>query len=589
MRSAEANARPQAAGVAEARVAAGVRPPAEREPEIPERPALAPDVELKGEMTESAFKEPPWLIERGGRYIQVSKLLYHVAEQANGERGLEEIAAGVSAATGRRVTADNVRQLAANLIRSGVLRKADGSVVGTGKGEGARSPLAVNMRMAMLSPRFIEPVTAVLQVLYRPPIVLAVLALAGLAQAWLYLVHGVGGSIHQAVYTPALMLAVLAVIVVAAAFHEFGHAAALRYGGGRVKGMGAGLYIVYPAFYTDVTDNYRLPRWSRVRTDLGGFYFNIIFALAVMGLWVLTRWEFLLLIVVLINLEIIHQLLPFVRLDGYWTLADVTGIPDFFSQVKPFFRSLLPSWVPISDGPKLPELKTWAKLFFVAYLLVTIPLLLFLLFLAIRAVPRILATLLDSLGKHGAAFTQSFGSGDTVATVAAAAQVVIVLLPTFGLAFLFYSLGRRVATKVWRWSAGSTAKRAVAAMGAVAAVALLAFLWAPQLILPGAPPFGAPGHPLTGLIQFEPIRPGERFTVGEVVAATAPREDGGQPPGSQPAGEGGPGPAGPGGVPAPTLPGPDANPSLPAPNLPVPDASLPLPVSPSPSPALPSP
>ncbi|MDQ3871258.1 MAG: hypothetical protein M3301_06550, partial [Chloroflexota bacterium] len=447
--SAQADARPRAAAVAAPPQAA--QPAAERELEVPERPALAPAVELKGEMTESAFKEPPWLIERDGRYIQVSKLLYQVAEQANGQRTLAEIATAVSTATGRRVTPDNVRQLAASLIRSGVLRSADGSVVGTaGKGDRARSPLAVNMRMAMLSPRFIEPVTAVLQVLYRPPIVLAVLALAGLAQAWLYVAHGVGGSIHQAVYTPALMLAVLGVIVLAAAFHECGHAAALRYGGGRVKGMGAGLYIVYPAFYTDVTDNYRLPRWSRVRTDVGGFYFNILFVLAVMGLWILTRWEFLLLVVVLINLEIIHQLLPFVRLDGYWTLADITGIPDFFSQIGPFVRSLLPSSVPISRARRLPELKTWAKVFFLAYVLVTIPLLVFLLFLAIRAVPRIVATLLDSLGKHGSALAQSLGSGDGLGTIAAAAQAVLVLLPTLGLAFLFYSLGRRAAMKASR-------------------------------------------------------------------------------------------------------------------------------------------
>ena len=90
--------------------------------------------------------------------------------------------------------------------------------------------------------------------------------------------------------------------------------------------MGVGIYLVYPAFYTDVSDNYRLGRWGRVRTDLGGFYFNLIFVLGVMALYVATGYEFLLLIVMLINFEIIHQLLPFVRLDGYWVLADITGM-----------------------------------------------------------------------------------------------------------------------------------------------------------------------------------------------------------------------------------------------------------------------
>ena len=38
--------------------------------------------------------------------------------------------------------------------------------------------------------------------------------------------------------------------------------------------MGTGLYLVWPAFYTDVTDSYRLGRAGRLRTDLGGLYFN---------------------------------------------------------------------------------------------------------------------------------------------------------------------------------------------------------------------------------------------------------------------------------------------------------------------------
>ena len=114
--------------------------------------------------------------------------------------------------------------------------------------------------------------------------------------------------------------------------------------------MGAGLYLIYPAFYTDVTDNYRLGRWGRVRTDLGGFYFNLIFALGLIGIHFLTGAEWLLLVVVLIDVEILHQCLPLVRLDGYWALADLTGIPDFFSQIGPFLRTVLP--LPFWKGPR---------------------------------------------------------------------------------------------------------------------------------------------------------------------------------------------------------------------------------------------
>ena len=78
---------------------------------VPVRPALAPTVRLVGELRGSGFRDRQWLVERDGRFIQVTELLYRVAEQANGERTLEEIAAGVTASTDWIVTADQVRQL----------------------------------------------------------------------------------------------------------------------------------------------------------------------------------------------------------------------------------------------------------------------------------------------------------------------------------------------------------------------------------------------------------------------------------------------------------------------------------------------
>ena len=71
---------------------------------IPERPALAPTVELSGALQESGFEKEQWLVQRDGRFIQLTELLYRVAEQANGERTAEEMARGVAQATGRKVS-----------------------------------------------------------------------------------------------------------------------------------------------------------------------------------------------------------------------------------------------------------------------------------------------------------------------------------------------------------------------------------------------------------------------------------------------------------------------------------------------------
>ena len=132
------------------------------------------------------------------------------------------------------------------------------------------------------------------------------------------------------------------VTVLSAGFHEFGHAAAARRGGATPGAMGAGLYLVWPAFYTDVTDSYRLGRGGRVRTDLGGLYFNAIVAVAIMGVWWATGYDALLLVVATQILQMVRQLMPLVRFDGYHVLADATGVPDLFHRIKPTLLGLLP-------------------------------------------------------------------------------------------------------------------------------------------------------------------------------------------------------------------------------------------------------
>jgi putative peptide zinc metalloprotease protein len=349
--------------------------------------------------------------------------------------------------------------------------------------------------------------------LYWPPVLGSILLLALAAEVWLYVVHGVGGSVHDALYKPGFMLVVLGVIVCSAGFHELGHAAALRYGGGQVRGMGAGMYMVYPAFYTDVSDNYRLPRWARVRTDLGGFYFNMILSLGIFGLFLLTNQEALLLVVTLINFEILHQLLPFLRLDGYWALADLTGIPDFFSQMGGFVRSVLPG--ARLKGRKLPELKWWAKVVFGLYMLVTIPLLCFLLFFMVKSVPRVIATTWDAIVQQASQFVQGLGAADVLLMLGAAGQALLLCLPVLGLTYTLYRLGRSGFTLLYVWSRPSLLRQVVATFAGMAAIALVVLLWAPQL------PFGLfggrPGLAVTEA-SYTPIGANERLTVGDVFA-----------------------------------------------------------------------
>lgn len=418
---------------------------------VPERPMLAPDVELLGEMRETGFKESQWLVRRGERFMQLTELLYRVAEQADGESTHEEMAAGVTRSTDWLVSPDNVRELlASRLLPLGIVAPngEDEALLSSRAEKRDPSPLRINGRTRLIGQDAIDRVARVLQFLFAPFVLVPVLTVVAVAHAWLYFVHGLSAAVQAVLYTPVLALVVPLIMLISGVFHEFGHASGLRYGGGRARGMGFGLYLVYPALYTDTTDNYRLGRWDRVRTDLGGFYFHLIFALGLVAVYLLTGWEFLLLAVLLINVGIFYQFLPFVRFDGYWALADLTGIPDFFSQMGAFLRSVAPvsRW---RRGVKLPDLKPWVKTIFVAYVMVTLPVLALLLFALITHLPGIATTAWRSLLIQTAAFSQALEDRNLVGMALSVAQSLILGLQMVGIVYLLYSLGRRLARAIW--------------------------------------------------------------------------------------------------------------------------------------------
>jgi len=108
--------------------------------------------------------------------------------------------------------------------------------------------------------------------------------------------------------------------------HEFGHATACRKFRASPGEIGFGLYLVYPVFYTSLTEAWRLPRKQRAIVDLGGIYFQSLFALILFCFFSITKQPCYLLSIAFITGTITFSLNPFLRLDGYWMLNDLLGL-----------------------------------------------------------------------------------------------------------------------------------------------------------------------------------------------------------------------------------------------------------------------
>lgn len=443
-----------------------------------ERPRRPPNVRLIGQIKGSGFVDPPWLVERDKQFIQLSELLYRVTAASNGRRTLDNIADRLTETTDWIVTPDVVRQvIETRLAPLGIVVLAEG-VSGVAVNKRPVSPLSVRMRAKVLGPSVIEPIASALQHFFAPPILIPMLVAIAVAQWWVYFVHGIGGAIRAAMYTPGFLPMSLLVLIAANVFHEFGHAAALHYGGGRARSMGAGIYLIWPMLYTDVSESYRLGRWARLRTDLGGVYFHLLASVGFVILYLFTGHEYLLMAVLLISIEVISQFVPFARLDGYWVIADLTGIPDFFSQIKPFLRSIVPGrrW----QGITLPPLKHWVKIVFATYIAITIPVLVLMLAMMIRNLPKLVMTAWDALQHQRIELTIARADGNVPMMIAIVVQVLFLLLQFVGIGLILHSVVRVPVTVAW---AALRARRwglAAMTMGATTIVALaLALLWIP--------------------------------------------------------------------------------------------------------------
>jgi len=419
---------------------------------VPERPGLAPGVRLVGRQRDGGFEEQQWLVERGDRFLQVSELIYRVLEYLDGRRTLEEIATQVTNASRWTVTADHVQQLVTVKLAplglvAGIGAAAPNSIPADERGR--LSPLAVNLRLRVLGPGLIEPVTRRLQRLYLPAVMIPILIAVVIAHGFLYAGGGVGPGVTEVLRHPFLSIAVVAIFVATAALHELGHASALRYGGGHVRGIGVGVYLIYPIFFTDTTDAYRLGRWSRVRVDLGGFYFHLVAAATLVVVAALTGASWLLVAVVVIDMEVLRQLLfPFVRLDGYWLFADLTGIPDLFSRFRPFLSSLLRGGRRADS--RLPALKPAVTRVFAGYVAITIVVLSVLLVEAATRAPGVLDTARRSLLVQKMALTTLLERSDLPGALAAGLQMAILLAPLLGAAAMGALLVGQLAKAVFR-------------------------------------------------------------------------------------------------------------------------------------------
>ncbi|MET7691964.1 hypothetical protein ABZT06_28960 [Streptomyces sp. NPDC005483] len=455
-------------------------------------PRLSAGLRLHGEYQGSGFTEPKYIARRGdGQVVQLSRLLYLVASSVDGVRDSESIAHRVSARFGREVSGDNIRFLVEKKLEPLGVTVPEGQ-----EGDEVDAPrsdllLALKGHRIIFDERRTARIARMFAWLHRPVVVAAVLLATVAMDVWLFGFFGAIEPVLEVLDQPVLILIVFALTVASLVFHEFGHASACRYGGARPGCIGCGIFLIWPSMYTDVTDVYRIGRGGRIRTDLGGVYFNVVFMLGMAGLYFATGEQFFLAAVYLGHFEILEQLMPAVRLDGYYILGDLAGVPDLYGKIKPILLGLVPGRRGRAARKEVAGLKKSARTIVAAWVLTMVPLIIGEMGYGLWNLPRIIATMARSMVEQFSGTGAAFADGEVVEGLVGVLGCLMLLIPMGGVVYLTVKLGGRIWRAAKRATAGRPTLRVALCAVVLAGLAGLSYAWTSGLTpqpLPKKPP-----------------------------------------------------------------------------------------------------
>ena len=192
--------------------------------------------------------------------------------------------------------------------------------------------------------------------------------------------------------------------------------------------------------------------------------------LAVAGVYAATGVEPLLAFILLQQLQMLLQFMPWVRLDGYYVVSDLAGVPNLFAHIAPALQGLLPGRGAVPRARRLTRragaiVRAWVVTAVLSLAAVLV-------LLAVHA-PEAFRTAATSARERSGAAAAAAGAGDLATAAWALVQLAMLVLPAVGLA--------AVAALVLRRLAGVAATRAPR-LPRVALVALACF--AAGLVLP---------------------------------------------------------------------------------------------------------
>ncbi|MDR1181737.1 MAG: M50 family metallopeptidase [Bacteroidales bacterium] len=198
-------------------------------------------------------------------------------------------------------------------------------------------------KLELLSQSTIEKFSDVLKFVFHKYVIFGLLLCIITLDCWF--IANTTMLIHFGDVNVYIIFGVLLLLLLSSFIHELGHASACRYFNVKHGGIGFGLYLTFPVFYTDVSETWKLKRKERIVVNMAGVYFQLIVLIPFFLIYLFTYNHTIKWFLLTVNVSLLVTLNPFFKFDGYWIVSDLLGVPNLRKKstklIVHFFKKLL--------------------------------------------------------------------------------------------------------------------------------------------------------------------------------------------------------------------------------------------------------
>ena len=280
---------------------------------------------------DSSSQEKQYRVESpDGRHFQINERFYHLLDLLHTPTAMTELAVSFQQRTGQQIPLEQLSALCTQLIEKGI-------VIIEGQSNQPASPstpkayVGMHFRRTLLSAERLAPLAGIFSGFFRWRVAVPLITVIVLAHILAFRELSMQPELNLAQFAGPLLAFFMLFSI---ALHELGHVAACRRWHCPHGPLGFGLYFAMPIFYVDVTQAWRLTRRQRAAVDIGGVYLQMLCVpLALLLYWWTGNLTFLM-VILAIDAVVFYNFEPWMKMDGYWLLSDLTGVPNLHSRTQ---------------------------------------------------------------------------------------------------------------------------------------------------------------------------------------------------------------------------------------------------------------